>query len=137
MLLEDHILLFLLHNVMSTLQSASVSVFFSFSLSLSLFSSGWTYPGKRRSFRTDRSYIDELCLFSREVPVLYYYYFLFIFFADPGAVISVAVAGRQRCSSAKCSSCLPLLPFSLTRCREQESRPRFLTNEDASPMENT
>lgn len=34
-------------------------------------------------------------------------------------------AGRQRCSSAKCSSCLPLLPFSLTRCREQESRPRF------------
>lgn len=41
-------------------------------------------------------------------------------------------AGRQRCSSAKCSSCLPLLPFSLTRCREQESRPRFLTNEDNS-----
>lgn len=41
-------------------------------------------------------------------------------------------AGRQRCSSAKCSSCLPLLPFSLARCREQESRPRFLTNEDNS-----
>lgn len=41
-------------------------------------------------------------------------------------------AGRQRCSSAKCSSCLPLLPFSFPRCREQESRPRFLTNEDNS-----
>lgn len=90
------------------------------------FASGGTYPGKQRSFELTR-----VTLMNSE----------FSFWRSPYEFLSCrsrrgndycSVAGRHRCSSAKCSSCLPLLPFSLTRCREQESRPRFLTNEDAS-----
>lgn len=98
-------------------------------LSLSLLFSGWTYPGDRRSFwLTGVTLMNSVSFFfCRWSPCV---------FSLIGGSEHCSEAGRQRCSSAKCSSCLPLLPFSLTRCREQESRPRFLTNEDASPMEN-
>lgn len=88
-------------------------------VSLPRLSSRCTYPGNGAASDscTDGVYLSSevLCVFRR---------------SDGGD--RRCGAGRQRCSSAKCSSCLPLLPFSLTRCREQESRPRFLTNEDNS-----
>lgn len=89
---------------------------------------GWTYPGERCSFGLTGVTLMNSAFFQRSPCVC---------FRRSGGSEYCSVAGRQRCSSAKCSSCLPLLPFSLTRCREQESRPRFSTNEDASPMENT
>lgn len=121
-LLDNHILLF--SFTISRRHSTRVCLCL---FSLSLFSSGWTYPGKRHSFGLTGVTLMNSA-FSWEVPV---------YFRRSGGSDYSSLAGRQRCSSAKCSSCLPLLPFSLTRCREQESRPRFLTNEDASPMENT
>lgn len=37
------------------------------------------------------------------------------------AAVSGSVAGRHRCSSAKCSPCLPLLPFPLRLAAESRS----------------
>lgn len=116
--LDNHILLFFRLNFFRR-HSTRVSLSLSF---LSFFSSGWTYPGKRRSFGQIGVTLMN-CLLQRSPCV---------FFRRSRGSAYCCVAGRHRCSSAKCSSCLPLLPFSLTRCREQESRPRFLTNEDTS-----
>lgn len=122
-LLGNHILLFSFAIYVNTPLAfdSFYSVFISSLVKVDL--SRWT-----AQFLTDRSYIDELLPFSEESLCI---------FRRSGGSDHCSEAGRQRCSSAKCRSCLPLLPFSLTRCREQESRPRFLTNEDASPMENT